>query len=242
MTSIDPIVTANLKLTNAATICSRLFRRGFRNVLLRNVRPLRSSGSPMVGPAYTLRFIAAREDLDGFGAKPDPNEIQREAFEATPEGYVLVMDCREEIRAACCGDILISRLMVRGGAGVVSDGGIRDSAQVAEMDIPVFAAAPSPPVNRVAHHALDHGKPITCGGVAVYPGDIVFGDADGVVIIPAHLAAEVATEAAEQDAQEAWIAKRVLGGAPLKGNFPASPETLQEFKAWRESEIRKGKV
>jgi regulator of RNase E activity RraA len=233
MTPLEPALLEELKTTNTATICARLFRRGFRNVLLRNVRPLRNRAAPLVGPAYTLRFIPAREDIDGFGAKPDPNEVQREAFEATPEGHVLVMDCREETRAACCGDILISRLMVRGGAGIVSDGGIRDSAQVAAMDIPVFAAAPSPPVNRVAHHALEHGRPISCGGVAVYPGDIVFGDADGVVIIPRHLAKEVAAEAVEQDAQEAWIARRVLSGAPLKGNFPASPETLEEYKAWR---------
>ncbi len=233
MTALDAAVLKDLKSTNTATICARLFRRGFRNVLLRDVRQLRAYNRPMVGPAYTLRFIPAREDIDGFGAKPDPNETQREAFEMTPEGHVLVMDCREETRAACCGDILISRLMIRGGAGIVSDGGIRDSVQVAGMDIPVFAAAPSPPVNRVAHHALEHGRPISCGGVAVYPGDIVFGDGDGVVIIPQHLAREVATEAVEQDAQEAWIARRVLDGAPLKGNFPPSAETLEQYKAWQ---------
>jgi regulator of RNase E activity RraA len=232
MIPLEPSILIDLKTTNTATICARLFRRGLRNVLLRNVRPLRNYGAPMVGPAYTLRFIPAREDLDSFGVKPDANEIQRDAFETTPEGHVLVMDCREETRAACCGDILISRLMVRGGAGVVSDGGIRDSAQVSGMAIQVFAAAPSPPVNRVVHHALEHGRPVSCGGVAVYPGDIVFGDADGVVIVPRDLAKEVAVEAIEQDAQEAWIAKRVLQGAPLKGNFPPSAETLREYKAW----------
>lgn len=232
MMQLDSDTLKKLKTTNNATICSRLFRRGLHNVLLRNVRPLRSYDTPLVGPAYTLRFIPSREDIDGFGSKTDANIIQREAFEETPQGHVLVMDCREETRAACCGDILISRLMVRGGAGVVCDGGIRDSGQVSQMDIPVFAAAPSPPVNRVAHHALEHGRPISCGGVAVYPGDIVFGDADGVVIIPGGIAAEVAAEAVDQDAQEAWIAKRVLNGAPLKGNFPPSAQTLEEYKAW----------
>jgi regulator of RNase E activity RraA len=213
-------------------VCGRLFRRGFRNVLLRNVKPLRAYETPMVGPAYTLRFIPAREDLDGFGVKPDANEIQRQAFELTPAGHVLVMDCREETRVACCGDILVSRLMVRGGAGIVTDGGIRDSAPISRMSIPVFGAAPSPPVNRVAHHALEHGRPIACGGVAVYPGDIVIGDADGVVIVPRNIAPEIAAEAVEQETMEAWLAKRVLGGAPLAGTFPPSPETLAEYKAW----------
>lgn len=232
MMKLDSETLKKLKATNNATICSRLFRRGLHNVLLRNVRPLRAYDAPLVGPAYTLRFIPSREDIDGFGSKADANIVQREAFEETPEGHILVMDCREETRAACCGDILISRLMVRGGAGVVCDGGIRDSGQVSRMDIPVFAAAPSPPVNRVAHHALEHGRPVSCGGVAVYPGDIVFGDADGVVIIPGAIAAEVAAEAVVQDAREAWIAKRVLGGAPLKGNFPPSAQTLEEYAAW----------
>lgn len=232
MMQLDSDTLKKLRTTNNATICSRLFRRGLHNVLLRNVRPLRAYDTLLVGPAYTLRFIPSREDIDGFGSKADANIVQREAFEETPEGHVLVMDCREETRAACCGDILISRLMVRGGAGVVCDGGIRDSGQVSRMDIPVFAAAPSPPVNRVAHHALEHGRPISCGGVAVYPGDIVFGDADGVVIIPGAVAAEVAAEAIEQDAREAWIAKRVLGGAPLMGNFPPSAQTLEEYRTW----------
>jgi hypothetical protein len=127
------------------TVSGRLFRRGFRNVFLRNVRPLGSYDSVMVGPAYTLRFIPAREDLDGFGVKPDPNEIQREAFESVPRGHVLVMDCREETRAASCGDILVTRLLFRGGAGIVSDGGVRDSALIAKINLPVFCAVPSPP-------------------------------------------------------------------------------------------------
>jgi regulator of RNase E activity RraA len=239
MESLSPEVAANFKATNTGTVCGRLFRRGFRNVLLRNVKPLGAYAATMVGPAYTLRFIPAREDLDGFGAKPDANVVQREAFEQTPAGHVLVMDCREETRAACCGDILVSRLMVRGGAGVVADGGVRDSAQISRMNIPVFAAAPSPPVNRVAHHALEHGRPIACGGVAVYPGDIVVGDADGVVIVPRNIAAEIAAEAVEQDAMEAWLAKRVLAGAPLAGTFPPSPETLAEYKTWSAQQGRK---
>ncbi|HEY0438760.1 MAG TPA: ribonuclease activity regulator RraA [Xanthobacteraceae bacterium] len=233
MTELEPDVLADFRKTSTATVSGRLFRRGLRNVLLRGVKPLAAYDAPMVGPAYTLRYIPAREDLDGFGIKPDSNETQREAFEQTPAGHVLVMDCREETRAACCGDILVTRLMVRGGAGIVTDGGVRDSAPISRMAIPVFCAAPSPPVNRVVHHALEHGRPIACGGVAVYPGDIVLGDADGVVIVPRAIAAEIAREAVEQEEMEAWLAERVRAGAPLAGTFPPSEETLKEYKAWR---------
>ena len=233
MSELEPGVLADFKATSTATVCGRLFRRGLRNVLLRNVKPLGPYDTPMVGPAYTLRFIPAREDLDGFGIKPDSNETQRAAFEHTPAGHVLVMDCREETRAACCGDILVTRLMVRGGAGIVTDGGVRDSAPISKMAIPVFCAAPSPPVNRVVHHALEHGRPISCGGVAVYPGDVVLGDADGVVIVPRAIAAEIAREAVEQEEMEAWLAERVRNGAPLAGTFPPSEDTLAAYKAWR---------
>jgi regulator of RNase E activity RraA len=233
MSDLDPKVVADFKATSTATVSGRLFRRGLRNVLLRNVRPLARYDAPMVGPAYTLRYIPAREDLDGFGAKPDANEVQREAFEQTPAGHVLVMDCREETRAACCGDILVTRLMVRGGAGIVTDGGVRDSVPISGMKMPVFCAAPSPPVNRVVHHALEHGRPIACAGVAVYPGDVVVGDSDGVVVVPRGIAAEIAREAVEQEEMEAWLAERVRNGAPLAGTFPPNEETVKAYKAWR---------
>lgn len=233
MPDLDHDTMALFRRTSAATVSGRLFRRRFRNVFMRGVKPMSPRGDVMVGPAYTLRYIPAREDLDGFGVKPDTNVVQREAFETPPPGHVLVMDCREETRAASCGDILITRLMVRGGAGIVSDGGIRDAGPIARIDLPVFCAAPSPPVNRVVHHALEHGRPIACGGVAVYPGDIVVGDADGVVVVPAGIAPEIAREAVEQEEMEAWLAERVLAGAPLAGTFPPSEATLAEYRAAR---------
>lgn len=236
MTEFDPEILDLLRRTSTATVSGRLFRRGLRNVLMRGVRPLGAPKGVMVGPAYTLRYIPAREDIDAFGVKPDANETQREAFETTPPGHVLVMDCREETRAASCGDILVTRLMVRGGAGVVSDGGIRDSGPIARFDIPVFCAAPSPPVNRVAHHALEHGRPIACGGVAVYPGDIIVGDQDGVIVVPRAMAGEVAREAVEQEEMEAWLAERVAAGAPLAGNFPPSEATIAEYRSSRRAD------
>ncbi len=229
-----------LAKVSTATITTVLFKRGFRNAFIQGIERLTPNAPPMVGPAYTMRYIPAREDLDGFGAKPDANEVQRAAFEETPPGHVLVMDCREDTRAACCGDILVTRLMVRGGAGIVTDGGVRDSAMIAQMPIPVFCAAPSPPVNRVVHHALEHGRPIACGGVAVYPGDVVVGDADGVVMVPRAIAAEIAREAVEQDAMEVWLAERVRKGAPLAGTFPPSESTIAEYKAWRAQQGRAG--
>ena len=233
MSTPDSDTVALFRRTSAATVSGRLFRRGFRNVFMRGVTPLGSAGGVMAGPAYTLRYIPAREDLDGFGIKPDANEVQREAFEVTPAGHVLVMDCREEIRAASCGDILVTRLKVRGGAGIVTDGGVRDAGAIREIGLPVFCGAPSPPVNRVVHHALEHGRPIACGGVAVYPGDWIVGDGDGIVVVPAGIAAEIAREAVEQEEQEAWLARRVADGAPLAGTFPPSESTLAEYKAFK---------
>ena len=230
LASVDAAVIESLKKSSTATVCSVLLRAGFRNVLMKDVRPLGPYGKPMVGPAYTLRFIPAREDLEDPAWRS--SEIHREAFEATPSGHVLVMDCRSDTSAACCGDILVSRLMVRGGAGLVSDGGIRDSGMIATMDLPVFAQAASPPVMRVAHCALEHGRPIGCGGVAVIPGDLIMGDADGVIVIPAQVAAQVADEAIKKDAQDAFVARRILGGAPLSGNFPPNAQTLREFEAY----------
>ncbi|WP_454689160.1 RraA family protein [Achromobacter aloeverae] len=227
---VDAAVIECLRHSSTATVCGILYRLGFPNVLMRDVRPLGRPAHPMVGPAYTLRFIPARKDLESPEWRS--GEIQREAFEATPVQHVLVMDCRSDISAACCGDIMVSRLMVRGGAGLVSDGGIRDSGLISEMGIPVFVQAPSPPVSRVAHCALEHGRPIACGGVAVVPGDVIMGDADGVIVIPASVAAQVAEEAVKKDAQDAFISRRILEGAPLKGNFPPDAETLKAYEAY----------
>ena len=177
-----------------------------------------ATASPMIGPAFTLRYVPAREDLDSFGAKPDPNAKQREAIEAVPPGHVLVMDCRGDARAASAGDVYVTRLHARGVAGLVTDGGIRDSRTIQSMPLPVFCAGPSAPSNRILHHAIDFGLPIACGGVVVYPGDIMVGDADGVCVIPRGLVDEVARDAAEQEELEAYIQQRVAGGEPCRAS------------------------
>jgi regulator of RNase E activity RraA len=188
-----------LKRASTATLTTQLFKRGLRNVYLQGVHRMSKSADNLVGEAFTLRYIPAREDLDHVGVFEDPEHPQRKAIEVVPPGQVLVMDCRRDTRAASAGSILLTRLQVRGAAGVVTDGGLRDSDTIAGMDYPVFGAGPSAPLNLAIHHAVDMNVPIGCGGVAVFPGDIVVGDAEGVVIVPAHLAEEVARDAAEQE-------------------------------------------
>ncbi|HEX4409116.1 MAG TPA: ribonuclease activity regulator RraA [Xanthobacteraceae bacterium] len=221
-----------LLTTSTATLTTQLFRRGFRNAFIQGVRPLGRYATNMVGPAFTLRYIPAREDLDSYNAKKDPNAFQREAIEAVPSAHVLVMDCRGNSRAASGGDVYMTRLKVRGVAGVVSDGGIRDSGPISEMDLPVFCAGPSAPTNRIVHHAIDYNLPICCGDVAVYPGDIIVGDRDGVAVIPRDIADEVAHDAAEQEHLEAFILTRVAAGEKLPGLYPVSDRTRQDYAAW----------
>lgn len=232
---LSPGTISNLRSTSTATLTTQLFRRGFRNAFMQDVRPLTPPGANMVGLAFTLRYIPAREDVDSYGVTPDPNELQRETMDNVPEGHVLVMDCRRDMRAASAGDVYVTRLKVRGAAGVVSDGGIRDSAAIAKMDLPVFCAGPSAPSNRILHRAVDCNLPIGCGGVAVYPGDVVVGDADGVAVIPRNIVDEVAADAAEQERLEGYIQQRVAKGERLQGVYPVNDRTRADYAAWRAS-------
>ena len=224
----------NLRHVSCATLCTQLFKRGFRNVYIQGVARLttKTSGN-LVGPAFTMRSIPAREDLDQISAFDDPNHPQRKAIESVPPGHVLVLDCRGETRVASGGQILTTRLQVRGAAGLVSDGPVRDSGAIAKMDFPVYCAGGSAPLNLLHHHAIDQNIPIGCGGVAVYPGDVIVGDDEGVVVIPAHLADEVAGQAVEQEKMELFILERVQNGAKLAGTYPPNAETKAAFEAWR---------
>ena len=144
------------------------------------------------------------------------------------------MDCRQDASAASAGSILLTRLEIRGAAGVVTDGGIRDAAGASSLKMPVYAGKPSAPTNLTKHHAVDIGLPIACGGVAVYPGDICLGDSDGVMVIPRHLAGEIAEETVEMELFEAFVLEQVQNGASIKGLYPpTNPETIERFEAWR---------
>jgi regulator of RNase E activity RraA len=223
-----------LRNTSTATIATLLYKRGYRNCYIQGVAPLGVNQSNLIGPAFTLRYIAAREDTDPILAFREPDHPQRVAIETCPEGYVLVMDCRQDASAASAGSILLTRLQVRGGAGVVSDGGIRDAVGASQLDMPVFAAKPSAPTNLTKHHAVDMDVPISCGEVAVYPGDIIVGDADGVMVIPRHLAEDVAEEAGPMELFEEFVLQEVLRGVPIIGLYPATdPDTLQRFETWK---------
>lgn len=221
---------------STATLCTALFKRGLRNQFIQDVRPLGSKAKNMVGQAFTLRYIPAREDLNQLAVFQNPDHPQRAAVEQCPPGCVLVMDSRKDPRAASAGSILVSRLMVRGVAGVVTDGGFRDSPEIADLDIPAYHSRPSAPTNLTLHQALDINVPIGCGDVAVWPGDVVVGDREGVVIVPAGIAEEIADEAVEMTAFEDFVTEEVLKGRSIIGLYPPTKEqTKADFAAWRQS-------
>jgi regulator of RNase E activity RraA len=224
---------ARLKQVSTATLTTQLFKRGLRNVCIQNVRPLSHAGGNLVGEAFTLRYIPAREDLDQVSAFENPEHPQRKAIETVPAGQVLVMDCRGETRAASAGNILVTRLRIRGCAGIVTDGCLRDSTEISVQDFPVYAAGAAAPLNLVCHHAVDLNQPIACGGVAVYPGDVMVGDGEAVVVIPRHLADEVARDAIEQELLEIFVLQEVEQGRALPGTYPPNAETLVRYREWR---------
>jgi len=234
MTTLSDTTRARLAAVSTATLCTALFKRGLRNQFIQDVRPLRPGLPNMVGPAYTLRYIPAREDLNPLQVFEDPRHPQRVAVESCPAGAVLVMDSRKDARAASAGSILVTRLMKRGVAGVVTDGGFRDSPEIAQLDIPAYHQRPSAPTNLTLHQALDLNVPIGCGDVAVFPGDIVVGDSEGVVVIPAGIADDVAREAEEMTAFEDFVTSEVLAGRSIVGLYPPTdPATRERYAAWR---------
>jgi regulator of RNase E activity RraA len=230
---------AKLKSVAVATICTALFKRGLRNQFIQDVRPVSPKSETMVGGAFTLRYIPAREDLNPISVFQDRSHPQRKAVEECPPGAVLVIDSRRDPRAASAGSILVTRLMVRGVAGVVTDGGFRDSPEIAQLAIPAYHNRPSPPTNLTRHQAVDINVPIGCGDVAVFPGDIVVGDREGVVVIPSDIAGAIADEAVEMTAFEDFVTEEVLKGRSILGLYPATDEQVKaDFLAWRRMKAR----
>ncbi|HTR10169.1 MAG TPA: ribonuclease activity regulator RraA [Paraburkholderia sp.] len=230
-----------LRHVSTATLTTQLFKRGLRNVFLQGVAPLvkPAPGAPnLVGPAFTLRNIPAREDLDHVGVFQNPDHPQRKAVETAPAGSVLVQDCRGDRTVASVGSILALRLAKRGVAGMVSDGPVRDSGTIAALGLPIWCTGASAPLNLAKHHAVDMNVPIACGGVPVYPGDIVVADTDGVVIVPREMAEEVARDATGQEQLEAFITERIEAGRPLRGTYPPDEETLATYREWRAQQAK----
>jgi regulator of RNase E activity RraA len=228
-----------LKLISTPTLATALYKRGLRQQFVQDVHPLGPLKGSMVGEAFTLRYMPAREDLNPLAAFRDRAHPQRKAVEECPPGAVMVIDSRKDARAASAGGILITRLMVRGAAGVVTDGGFRDSAEIASLDFPAFHHRPSAPTNLTIHQAIEINGPIGCGDAPVFPGDVVVGDADGVIILPAHLADELADEGTEMTAFEDFVTEQVRSGQSILGLYPATDEsTLTDFAAWRKANGR----
>lgn len=239
MSKLSTATRDKLKAVSTATICTALFKRGFRNQMIQGVQPLDASKPTMVGEAFTLRYIPAREDLNPITVFQDRGHPQRKAVEECPPGAVFVVDSRKDARAASAGSILVTRLMKRGVAGIVTDGGFRDAAEIAKLGMPAFHVRPSAPTNLTLHQALDINVPIGCGDAPVWPGDVIVGDADGVVVIPAHLAVEIADEAHEMTAFEDFVGEKVNEGQSILGLYPPTDEKNKDaFATWRKAKGR----
>lgn len=222
-----------LLAVSTATLTTIMFKRGFRNCFIGGIHPLNPEHCRMAGPAYTLRYIPAREDIDHLRVFEDRSHPQRKGVEECPPGHVMVIDSRKDRTAASAGDILVTRLWKRGVAGIVTDGGFRDSGDIAKLPFPAFHVGPAAPTNLIRHHAVDLNVPIGCGDVAVYPDDIVVSDSDGVVILPRAIADDVAKEATEQTLFETYVQERVMAGDGIFGLYPPSTEARAAYDAWR---------
>ena len=237
--SLSPQTRDLLMHVSTATLCTALFKRGLHHQFIQNVHPLNPSLPNMVGEAYTLRYIPAREDLNPISVFLNPAHPQRVAVEQCPAGSVMVIDSRKDARAASAGSILILRMMQRGVAGVVTDGGFRDSPEIATFNIPTYHCRPSAPTNLTVHQAMDINVPIGCGDAPVFPGDVMVGDGEGVVVIPAHMADEIAIEATEMTAFEDFVAEKVREGRSIVGLYPPTEEKSRtEFEVWRKANKR----
>jgi regulator of RNase E activity RraA len=215
-----------------ATLTTQLFKLGFRNTFLAGLRAL-SPELRMAGEALTLRFVPAREDLATFEHITRPEYPQRAAIESARPGQVLVVEGRGVDGAAIGGDIYMTRLKARGAAGCVVDGCVRDFASVQAMGFPVYARGPASPPHPARHLAVAWNVPVGCCEVLVMPGDILVGDADGVVCIPRHLADQVAQSGEELDRLEAFVVEKIRAGAPVPGTYPPNEATLKEYEAWK---------
>lgn len=234
--AIHDSLLAKFQKISSASIATSLFKKGLRNQFIQNVHPLTSK--KMVGEAFTLRYIPAREDLNPIEVFKNPKHPQRVAIEECPKNAVLVIDSRKDARAASAGSILVTRLMKRGAAGIVTDGGFRDSEAIAALDFPSYHQRPSAPTNLTLHQAIDINVPIGCGDVAVYPGDIIVGDADGVIVIPSHLANQVADECLAMEKYEEFVLERVHKGESVIGLYPLTDNKIKlQFEQWKKKKL-----
>jgi regulator of RNase E activity RraA len=228
--TLDKHIVETLSQVSTATITTLLLKKGLRNVWMRGTRPLRPEQPRQVGRAFTLRFVPAREDLATPESWSSPRST-RAAIEAMPEGCIAVVDAMGVTDAGIFGDILCARMRKRGVAALVTDGVVRDVAGVLSTNLPVWCQGVSAPPSVAGLTFVNWQEPIGCGGVAVFPDDVVVVDSDGAVLIPAALLDTVVSAAVEQERLEAWIMQEVENGAALPGLYPPNAENKARYEA-----------
>ncbi len=234
--AVSDSVLQRLARISSGSLTTQLYKKGFRQPVLVGLKPLQGAAvKRFAGRAFTMRMIPAREDIDTYAtltAAPNADNLQWVAVEQTQAGDVLVVDSRGDGRAASMGNLLVTRLMARGAVGVVTDGAFRDGQELAQMAFPTWSAGITATTRLSFHHVADLQVPISCAGVAVYPGDVIHGDADNITIVPAHLAQELAEICEAQDDIEAYLCQRLQRGEALWGIYPPSPQTREEHRQW----------
>jgi regulator of RNase E activity RraA len=230
----DTALLSALRQITTATIATVLLKKGIRRAWMKGPKPLAEKQPRIAGRAFTLRFVPAREDLATPASWSSPRST-RAAIEEMPEGCIAIIDAMGETAAGVFGDILAQRMAVRGVAGLVTDGVMRDKAGVLETGLPVWCAGVAAPASVAGLTFVGWQEPIGCGGVAIYPGDVVVADGDGAIVIPAALAEEVARLGAEQERLEAWIMDEVKQGKALPGLYPPNEEALARYAASKKS-------
>ena len=233
---ITPELLDRLARLSSGSLTTELFRKGLRQCFLRGLKPLNPASARFAGEAFTMRYIPAREDIDTYDTLtpyPNPLNLQWEAVEQIGPRQVLVIDSRCDMSSASAGNVLLTRMMVKGCAGIVTDGGLRDGLEIAQMAFPAYCQGVVASTRLSTHHAADLNVPISCAGVAVYPGDILVGDGDGVTVIPRAMAAELADLCEKRDAFEAYVQLRIAAGEGLYGVYPPTPQTRADYAAWQ---------
>lgn len=236
--TLDPKLKTALEGITTATLTTILLKKGLRNVWLRGALPFNTGGKRIVGPAFTMRFVPAREDLATPASWGSPRST-RAAIEDMPEGVICVIDAAGGVTdAGVYGDILVGRMVKRGVAALITDGVVRDAVGVKNTGLPVWSAGVAAPPSVAGLHFVGWNETIGCGGVCIVPGDIIVADDDGAVIIPQEIVAEVTEQGVEQERLEGWIVTEVERGVPLPGLYPANDETKARYEAWKATQGR----
>jgi regulator of RNase E activity RraA len=229
--TLDPKIKAALMQVTTATLTTVLLKKGLRNTWIRGSKPLRPQQARVVGPAFTLRFVPMREDLATPESWSSPRST-RGAIEDMPPDCIAVVDAMQVDDAGIFGDILCARMKKRGVAALVTDGVLRDIAGVNSTNLDVWCNGVAAPPSVAGLTFVGWNEPIACGGVAVFPGDIIVADDDGAVLIPQAVIEEVTSAATEQERLEGWIMQEVDRGVPLPGLYPANAETKKRYEAY----------